>query len=169
MTETVFYPFIQCCLLNGPIPASFSVYFRLSTCRNLNSNWNWKKCRWCAWDLNPGRQEGRRRQIHWATAAPHLYIIVVLHFYRWIHFIDDILQLYTALLCTLLLRQSSLCEELLKSTFVMIFCKSSRDSYDVNVINRWKFKIDEFVIFQLLQIFQENGLKRILAVRCCRK
>ena len=36
---------------------------------NLN-NINWKKRRWCAWDSNPGRQDGRRRQIHWAIAAP---------------------------------------------------------------------------------------------------
>ena len=30
-----------------------------------------KKHRWCAWDSNPGRQDGRHRQIHWAMAAPH--------------------------------------------------------------------------------------------------
>ena len=28
-----------------------------------------KKCRWCAWDLNPGLQDGRRRQNHGAMAA----------------------------------------------------------------------------------------------------
>ena len=33
-------------------------------------NLNWKKHRWCALDLNPGRHDGRRRWIHWATAAP---------------------------------------------------------------------------------------------------
>ena len=43
--------------------------FVFSTCHNLNSNWNWLKRRWCDWDSNPGRQNGRRRQIHWATAA----------------------------------------------------------------------------------------------------
>ena len=37
---------------------------------NLNSNLKWKKRRWCAWDLNPGWQDGRRERIHWATAAP---------------------------------------------------------------------------------------------------
>ena len=29
-----------------------------------------KKHRWCAWDSNPGRQDGRHRRIHWAMAAP---------------------------------------------------------------------------------------------------
>ena len=29
--------------------------------------------RWCAWDSNPGRQDDRCRQIHWAMAAP-LYL-----------------------------------------------------------------------------------------------
>ena len=24
---------------------------------------------WCTWDSNPGRQDGRRRQIHWAMAS----------------------------------------------------------------------------------------------------
>ena len=36
---------------------------------NLN-NINWNKHRWCAWDSNPGWQDGRRRKIHWAIAAP---------------------------------------------------------------------------------------------------
>ena len=31
--------------------------------------YKWKKLRWCAWDLNPDRQDGRRRRIHWAMAA----------------------------------------------------------------------------------------------------
>ena len=34
------------------------------------SNINWFKHRWCAWDSNPGRQDGRCRQIHWAMVAP---------------------------------------------------------------------------------------------------
>ena len=29
-----------------------------------------KKHRWCAWDANPVGQNGRRRRIHWAMAAP---------------------------------------------------------------------------------------------------
>ena len=36
---------------------------------SLNYN-NWKKHRWCTWDSNPGRQDGRLRQIHWTMAAP---------------------------------------------------------------------------------------------------
>ena len=48
----------------------FLFIFVFSTRYNLNSNLNWKKHRWCAWESNPGRQDGRRKQIHWATAAP---------------------------------------------------------------------------------------------------
>ena len=56
---------------NGPFPASFLFIFVFSTCYNLNWNLNWKKHRWCAWDSNLGRQDGRRERIHWAMAAPH--------------------------------------------------------------------------------------------------
>ena len=45
-------------LKNGPIPASFCL-FSFFSCYNFNTNW--KKHRWCAWDLNPGPQDGRRR------------------------------------------------------------------------------------------------------------
>ena len=62
-------------LKNGPIPASFLFIFDFSTC--YNSNLNWKKHRWCAWDSNPGRQVGRHERIHWATAAPHSLIFKV--------------------------------------------------------------------------------------------
>ena len=36
-----------------------------------NFNTNWKKRRWCAWDSNPGPQDGRRRRNHGAMAATH--------------------------------------------------------------------------------------------------
>ena len=68
-------------LKNGPIPASFLFIFVLFTFQfkwqiyNLN-NINWKKHRWCAWDSNPGRQDGRRRRIHWAIAAPLSFIFL---------------------------------------------------------------------------------------------
>ena len=48
----------------------FLFIFVFSTRYNLN--WNWKKHRWCAWDSNPGRQDGRSKRIHWAMAAPIL-------------------------------------------------------------------------------------------------
>ena len=48
----------------------FLFIFIFSTCYNLN----WKKRRWCAWESNPGRQDGRRKRIHSATATPP-YII----------------------------------------------------------------------------------------------
>ena len=63
-------------LKKWPITASFCVFFVLFTFQfkwqiyNLNLI-NWKKHRWCAWDSNPGRQDGRCRWIHWAMAAPH--------------------------------------------------------------------------------------------------
>ena len=33
-------------------------------------DYNWYKHRLCAWDSNPGRQDGKCRRIHWAMAAP---------------------------------------------------------------------------------------------------
>ena len=94
--------FVQChdlefatIFLNGPTPASsiclfflkmgqsrplFQFIFVFSIWYNLNSNFNWKKRRWCAWDSNPGRQDGRRKWIHWAMAAPlYLFIFVFLN------------------------------------------------------------------------------------------
>ena len=50
---------------NGPIPASFCLFSSFS---HYNFN-NWKKHRWCAWDSNPGPQDGRCRRIHWAVVA----------------------------------------------------------------------------------------------------
>ena len=52
---------------NGPIPAPFCLFLSFS-CYNFN-NTNWIKQRWCAWDLNPGLQDGRRRRNHQAMAA----------------------------------------------------------------------------------------------------
>ena len=71
-------------LKNGPIPASFLFIFVLFTFQfkwqiyNLN-NINWKKRRWCAWDSNPGPQDGRCRQIHWAMAAPLILYSLIAH------------------------------------------------------------------------------------------
>ena len=42
--------------------------FSLFSWYNFN-NTNWKKHRWCAWDSNPGLQDGRRRRNHRAMAA----------------------------------------------------------------------------------------------------
>ena len=60
--------------LNGPIPASFCLFSFFSH-SNSNDKYKLKKHRWCAWDSNPGRQDGRRRRIHWAMAAPHAGIL----------------------------------------------------------------------------------------------
>ena len=44
--------------------------FRLfSSFSHHNSIINWKTRRWCAWELNPGLLDGRRRRNHWAMAA----------------------------------------------------------------------------------------------------
>ena len=57
-------------------PSRFFVYFCLflRTMTNIRSakfDYNWKKRRWCSWDSNPGPQNGRRRHITLATAAPY--------------------------------------------------------------------------------------------------
>ena len=54
--------------LNGPIPASFCLFSSFS--KRHKSNINWLKRWWCAWDSNPGWQDGRHTRIHWAIAAP---------------------------------------------------------------------------------------------------
>ena len=43
--------------------------FLFSFFPRYNLNTNWKKRRWCAWDSNPGPQDGKRRQNHGAMAA----------------------------------------------------------------------------------------------------
>ena len=89
-------------LKNGPILASFMFIFVLFTFQfkwqiyNLN-NKNWKKRRWCAWDSNPGRHDGRHRQIHWAMAAP---------FYK--HFWPQIFLLHLGSFLSLRLRRTHL-------------------------------------------------------------
>ena len=45
------------------------------------------KCRWCAWDSNPGRQDGRRRRIHWAMAVQAL--TQRLHLFCYVHSLLD--------------------------------------------------------------------------------
>ena len=60
--------------LNGLNPASYFVYFGsfLTSHGQIKHkfDYKWKKRRWHAWESNPGRQDGRRRWIHWAMAAP---------------------------------------------------------------------------------------------------
>ena len=54
------------CYLNGPIPAPFCLFLFLS---HYNFNTIWKKRSWCAWDSNPGQQDGRWRWNHGAMVA----------------------------------------------------------------------------------------------------
>ena len=56
-------------------PGSFLFIFVLFVHYNdkyiVKLDWIWKKCRLCAWDSNPGPQDGRCRRIHWAMSAPN--------------------------------------------------------------------------------------------------
>ena len=52
--------------LNWPIPASFLFIFVLFL---LQFQYKLKKRRWCAWDSNPGPQDGRHRRNHGGMAA----------------------------------------------------------------------------------------------------
>ena len=51
-----------------PIPAFFCSY----SCCLFNMS---QKHRWCAWDSNPRWQNGRRRRIHWTSAAPRAFFV----------------------------------------------------------------------------------------------
>ena len=53
-----------------PLFCLFSFFSR------YNFNINWKKRRWCAWDSNPGPQDGRRRWNHGAMAATPNFCIL---------------------------------------------------------------------------------------------
>ena len=54
-------------------PFSVFSFFQHITIQILN----WLKRKWCAWDSNPGQQDGRCRRIHWAMAAPLGFILSV--------------------------------------------------------------------------------------------
>ena len=57
--------------LNGPNPASFCLFSTFSQHNDkYNTKFDYKKHRWCAWESNPGPQDGRHRWIHWAIAVP---------------------------------------------------------------------------------------------------
>ena len=54
---------------HGPVPASFCL-FSFFYHYNFNTI-HWKKCRWCAWDSNPGSLDGRYRRNNRAMAWPY--------------------------------------------------------------------------------------------------
>ena len=60
---------------NGPIPSSFCLFLFFSH-YNFNTNTNWKKHRWCAWDSNPRPHDGRHRRNHGAMAATHFALLL---------------------------------------------------------------------------------------------
>ena len=73
--------------LNGPILASFLFIFIFST---LHNSINWWKHRWCAWDSNPGWQDGRRspwRLMFLVSAVKTSFLNLIYHrawyFFKW--------------------------------------------------------------------------------------
>ena len=61
--------FLICFVKNWSNPGLFLFIFIISTWHNS------KKRGWCAWDSNPGQQDGRCRQIHWAMAAALICLV----------------------------------------------------------------------------------------------
>ena len=55
------------CFLNGPVPASFCLFYLFS--HYIFNKTNFKKHRWCGWDLNPWPHDGSCRQYQGAMAA----------------------------------------------------------------------------------------------------
>ena len=62
-----------------PLFLLISVLF--STQWQILHKFEYKKRRWCVWDLNPGWQDGRRRRILWALAAPLLSLLLSFYLY----------------------------------------------------------------------------------------
>ena len=66
-------------LQNEPNRASFLFIFILFTWQiQQKFDYKWLNHRWCAWDSNPGGQNGRCREIHWAIEAPHILLLIPL-------------------------------------------------------------------------------------------
>ena len=80
-------------LKKWPKPGLFLFIFVLFTFQfkwpiyNLNKI-NSKKHRWCAWDLNPGQQDGRRRQFHWAMTLYQPPFIMVTLSTGWVQVVN---------------------------------------------------------------------------------
>ena len=68
-------------LKNRAKTASFCVISYLSQCNykyNAKFEYQWKKCRWCAWNLTLGLQDGRFRRSHYAIVAGPIVFIHIL-------------------------------------------------------------------------------------------
>ena len=52
-------------------------FLLFSTQWQYSTKFDYKKRRWWAWDSNPGQQDGRRRRICWAMAAPLIPLYVI--------------------------------------------------------------------------------------------
>ena len=62
---------------NGKKPGLFLfIFVRFTWQIKHNFYHKWKNRRWCAWDSNPVRQDGRCRRIHWAMAAQKINIFL---------------------------------------------------------------------------------------------
>ena len=77
-TRKTFLPLLPFLFKNGPFPASFcylhSFHIPIQMTNIQFEQYKLEKHRWCAWDPNPGWQDGRRRRIHGATAVPQLVL-----------------------------------------------------------------------------------------------
>ena len=64
----------------GPIRTSFRLIFVLSSYQHQKQfqfqHFKSKKHTWCAWDINLGLQDGRRRWNHWAMAAAPKWVFL---------------------------------------------------------------------------------------------
>ena len=58
-------------------PGLFWFIFVFSTLHKSMHRW---KQKWCVWDWNPGRQDGRRRRIHWAMAATQWHLLLTIRY-----------------------------------------------------------------------------------------
>ena len=90
--------------LNWPILASFCLFSFFS---HYNFNTNWKKRRWCAWDLNLGPQDGRRKQNHGAMMATH----VMAQFLNWMEIEDR-----KEVMCSKQTCEGNICKKQLKTS-----------------------------------------------------
>ena len=56
---------------NGPLFVYFRSFDIPIQMTNIQfEQYKLKKHRWCAWDSNPGHQDGMHKRIHWAMATP---------------------------------------------------------------------------------------------------
>ena len=53
------------------------IFVLFSTQWHYSTKFDYKNHRWCPWDLNPGRQDGRCKRIHWAKVSPQFLLFML--------------------------------------------------------------------------------------------